>query len=367
MFSASFIASLIVHPQPVQSFTLEQWNQLVLILRKEKMLARFYAILERGQLLEEIPPEALRHFVNANIVSKKQAALAKKEASELFKALSDKADYIVFLKGAAYSVTDNPASLGRVYSDIDVLVPKHDLDNIEQYLCVVGWKRHEIDDYDEMYYRKWAHEIPPMQHSSRGTVLDIHHNLVPVISGKSINIQAFVKDYGTAHNNITVLCEPAMFFHSAIHLFFNEDMSSAFRDMTDLYLVSSAQSEQFFHDVMAITEKYGFRKECILAFHLLSIHFNIKLVECVKISISEELKHISLFELKLLKRLTLPKHPLLVDGELLFDQWLGEIRGHWMKMPLFILTYHITIKSCRTIIQLIFGQHIFLKSDRDRL
>ncbi len=366
MFSASFIASLIVHPQPVQSFTLEEWNQLVLILRKEKMLARFYAILERGQLLEEIPPEALRHFVNANIVSKKQAALAKKEASELSKALSDKADYIVFLKGAAYSVTDNPASLGRVYSDIDLLVPKNNLENIEQYLCVVGWKHHSLDDYDEMYYRKWAHEIPPMQHGSRGTVLDIHHNLVPVISGKSINIQAFVKDYGTAHNNITVLCEPAMFFHSAIHLFFNEDMSSAFRDMTDLYLVSSAQSEQFFHDVMAITEKYGFRKECILAFHLLSIHFNISLPNVTASLVSVELERVSSLELLLLQRLTLPKHILICDGERGFSLWLGELRGHWMKMPIGTLAFHLLMKSYRNVMKLIFGQHVFIKENENR-
>lgn len=367
MFSAKDIATLIVSPEQVETFSLTDWNELVFILRKEKMLARFYDILERAQLATFVPPEASRHFTNARIVSRKQTELAKKEAAELSKALGNMCEFVVFLKGVAYSVTDNEASLGRVYSDIDLLVPKNTLVNVEQYLAVVGWKRKELEDYDEMYYRKWAHEIPPMQHGSRGTVLDIHHNFVPIVSGRGIDTRAFVEEYRVTHDGVSVLTEPAMFFHSAIHLLFNEDMSSAFRDMTDLYLLSHSQPQEFYLDVLEITEKHGFKKECILAFHLLSIHFNIKFPLSVETSVNEELKNISICELKLLKRLTLPKHRLLADGELLFNQWLGEIRGHWMKMPLFVLTYHITIKSCRTIIQSIFGKHVFLKSDRDRL
>lgn len=34
-----------------------------------------------------------------------------------------------------------------------------------------GWKMKAEDNYDEHYYRGWMHELPPMQHNVRGTLL----------------------------------------------------------------------------------------------------------------------------------------------------------------------------------------------------
>jgi hypothetical protein len=45
---------------------------------------------------------------------------------------------------------------------------------IEKRLWLLGWLSEELTEHDEKYYRKWAHETPPLRHSKRGTIVDIH-------------------------------------------------------------------------------------------------------------------------------------------------------------------------------------------------
>jgi len=46
-------------------------------------------------------------------------------------------------------------------------------------LMLEGWVSGHRSAYDQRYYRKWMHEIPPMTHIRRQTVLDLHHNILP--------------------------------------------------------------------------------------------------------------------------------------------------------------------------------------------
>ncbi len=40
----------------------------------------------------------------------------------------------------------------------------------------------KLDAYDQRYYREWMHEIPPLRHVKRGSVLDVHHTILPPTS-----------------------------------------------------------------------------------------------------------------------------------------------------------------------------------------
>ena len=66
-----------------------------------------------------------------------------------------------------------------MYSDIDILVPKALLLRAESALMLHGWTGHEHDAYDQRYYRQWMHELPPMQHIRRQSVIDVHHAILP--------------------------------------------------------------------------------------------------------------------------------------------------------------------------------------------
>src|SRR6476469_4270169 len=91
------------------------------------------------------------------------------------------------------------------------------------------------DPYDQRYYRTWMHELPPMQHVKRGSVIDVHHTIVPPTSGTRLNAAALF-DAATPlpeASPFLVLAPPDMVIHSATHLFNNEDMAHGLRDLTD--------------------------------------------------------------------------------------------------------------------------------------
>ncbi|RXL80730.1 hypothetical protein EO238_31730, partial [Citrobacter sp. AAK_AS5] len=81
---------------------------------------------------------------------------------------------IVVLKGAAYAMARLPVADGRIFGDVDILVPHETLADVESALMLAGWASIHRDPYDQRYYRMWMHEIPPMRHLHRGTVIDVH-------------------------------------------------------------------------------------------------------------------------------------------------------------------------------------------------
>jgi hypothetical protein len=86
---------------------------------------------------------------------------------------------VLLLKGAAYAAAGLPPAAGRLFSDIDLMVPKAQIATAEALLTFDGWVGSHHSAYDQRYYRQWMHELPPMTHIRRRTVLDLHHNILP--------------------------------------------------------------------------------------------------------------------------------------------------------------------------------------------
>src|SRR5438093_4672740 len=79
----------------------------------------------------------------------------------------------ILLKGAAYIAAGLPPGRGRRVADVDVLVPESDLSRVEAILRSNGWEFPEIDAYDNRYYRERVHELPPMVHCDRRSIVDV--------------------------------------------------------------------------------------------------------------------------------------------------------------------------------------------------
>src|SRR5207237_2847119 len=97
------------------------------------------------------------------------------EVNRIERALAEVPGKVVLLKGAAYVMAELPNSPGRMVSDIDILVEKEKLSAAEQAFLRHGWQSKTKDEYDDYYYRAWMHELPPLFHAARGSMLDIHH------------------------------------------------------------------------------------------------------------------------------------------------------------------------------------------------
>jgi hypothetical protein len=105
------------------------------------------------------------------------------EISRIQRALASVDTPIIFLKGAAYLMSALANAKGRLSSDIDILVAKNMLPQVESALIEHGWEPIKLADYDQLYYRTWAHELPPLRHRDRNTVVDVHHTILPLTAG----------------------------------------------------------------------------------------------------------------------------------------------------------------------------------------
>lgn len=344
-------------PEVTLKFSLSQWSIFIFILRENQILARFYHLSIQDHVFERFPKKVQQHLLSAKVQANRQANQAKFEAFTLTKQLADIDKKPIFLKGVAYTLLGNCASRGRTYSDMDVLVNKQDIKTIEQKLTMHGWFAKEIDDYDEKYYREWAHEIPPLQQHIRGTIADIHHNLIPPISGRAPDISLFTAELMQTTSNLATLSNHGLVLHSIIHLFFNEDFSHAFRDVTDLHLLFTEQhnNEKFWLSLLQLSQKTGFTRE---------LYFAVRY--CQKITKTEFpssfILAINKFQPPSLKlsfhdfifiRVLNPRHSSLDSWQTNVAELLATIRGHLLKMPLHILLYHSCHKLSHSIYNLV--------------
>ncbi|MEX0299185.1 MAG: nucleotidyltransferase family protein [Kordiimonas sp.] len=168
--------------------------------------------------------------------------MLKFEMDRIERALEGSGIEPILLKGASYVAKGLRAGAGRRVSDIDILVPEEELAETERLLLAAGWVFDEATDneYDQNYYRKHMHELPPLRHNHRRTVIDVHHRILPRTSRIEVNTDAFIRAAKPidgrrlrAFNNID------RFLHSAIHTFSDGSFDTPARSLVELkYLLS---------------------------------------------------------------------------------------------------------------------------------
>jgi hypothetical protein len=225
------------------------------------------------------------------------------------------------------------------------------------------WQSEKLSDYDDKYYRTWAHEIPPLFHVVRDTVLDVHHNLYLPISGRSPKVELFLANNTVCENGCYVLGPAESVLHSIIHLFMNEDFTNAFRDLFDLHLlIHEYQSKEFWQQLLSLAQETKFEKEL---YYCLALLINIYGVEKQPIFEALESKYDSkanrFFIQHILFNAITPKHSLIDYFCAKLARSLVFLKGHWLKMPFHILITHLAIKSYLGTVGFIFGKHFLDK------
>jgi hypothetical protein len=114
-------------------------------------------------------------------------------------------------------------------------VPRERLPQAESALMLAGWHATGLSEYDKRYYRRWMHEIPPMQHIQRATVIDVHHAILPDTARYHPD-SAKLRSRAVAVEGlpgIYVLATEDRILHSATHLFHDGELPHGLRDLTD--------------------------------------------------------------------------------------------------------------------------------------
>lgn len=213
------------------------WSALVREARKHDLLGRLAGKLEEAGQTAPHAPRA--HLESAQLLAGAQHREVRREVARLLALLRPQGIPLILLKGAAYVHAGLPAARGRMFSDIDVLVPKKDIPVVEAALMLEGWATTHHSAYDQHYYRQWMHEIPPMRQIRRGTVLDVHHAILPETArlrpDPALLWEGAVPVAGMP--GLYVLGETDMVLHSMVHLLCNEEFTHGLRDLSDIDLL----------------------------------------------------------------------------------------------------------------------------------
>ncbi|MFN7725236.1 MAG: nucleotidyltransferase family protein [Rubrivivax sp.] len=214
-----------------------QWSALLQQARSAGLLGRVLAVCSQAQGGDAHWPSAVRdHAIAAARLCRAQQDEVRRESGHIRRALTPLGSPVVLLKGAAYVMAGLPAAQGRVFSDVDILVPHATINEAESLLTLAGWLSTNADAYDQRYYRTWMHELPPMQHLHRQTTLDVHHNILPLthrLRPSSERLLAGATPLPEAPG-LFVLQPVDMALHNMAHLFMNDEVGHALRDLSDL-------------------------------------------------------------------------------------------------------------------------------------
>jgi hypothetical protein len=352
-------------PKILENFALKQWEVLLRVLRGADMLGSFYYFLENHAQLKNVPEFALKHLISAKRYADRQVQQIKAETSFLQEILAEVNCQPLFLKGAAYVLNQSTNHFGRVMSDIDILVPKKDLAMVEQSLKKAGWREKKLDDYDEQYYRKWAHELPPFTHPERGVTLDVHHTIIPPITGIAIPAAQLFARYQVTDSGKHTLSAEMVIVHCIVHLFYNEDYEKSFRDILDIHLL--LQDYEVQHNLVAVSDlanTLGFSKELYYALTLCDQLFNTQRVTKIQAQ-STHFVALSSFNQAFIRLIMLaalmPSHDIIDSRWNKFARFVMFLRGHFLKMPLKILLPHFVVKTRRAMVMLVMGPHHYEK------
>ncbi len=221
-------------PRTARDFSVSQWNALMPVARRSLILARLSCLLKYHGILEEVPFRVRRHLEAAGRVAEAHRRALLWEADRLRWALQELHVPLVLLKGAAYGAENLDASVGRLSSDVDILVPRTALSDVEKALLSKGWIHVKDLPYDQRYYRAWMHELPPLRHKDRGSVVDVHHHLLPITGRMSLGIEHFWRRIRPSKEaGFFVLSPEDMVIHNAVHLFQDGAVWGSLRDVVD--------------------------------------------------------------------------------------------------------------------------------------
>lgn len=335
------------------SLRLSEWDLLIRQARSADLLPRLAVLIEEAGLTESIPPAPRRHLLAARIVSSAQAAEVTREAEQIRRTLGSLRAPPIFLKGAAYLLADLPAAKGRVFSDIDVLLPKALLNEVESTLMLAGWATTHHEPYDQRYYRKWMHELPPFQHMQRGTTLDVHHGILPETARSHPDSAKLINDAVPAARDtrVRVLCPIDMVLHSMTHLFHNEELSHGLRDLSDIDLLLRAfgGNDEFWNRLLNRAEVLDLRRPLYYGLRYAHRILSSPVPDRVLAQIDAWAPRWPLRPIMdgLWMRALRPRHKSASDIWTPSALFLLYVRAHWLRMPPLLLVYHLAVKSLR--------------------
>ena len=258
------VTSVLRDPEAIATWHEDDWDRAVREARRAGVLARMALLIAEHNLGSLVPSCAQPHLEAACVLARKHGEDVARELRHIHVALSAAAEPVILLKGASYAAAGLPAAAGRLFGDIDIMVPRSAIARAEAALTANGWRSVKSDDYDQHYYRRWMHEIPPLQHRTRRTTIDVHHTIVPLTARHVVDARRMIEMAIPAENapGFLVPSPSDMILHAAVHLFDDGEWTNGLRDLDDInrLLGHFAAQGDFWPKLMARAAQLGLER-----------------------------------------------------------------------------------------------------------
>ena len=263
------------NPASVAALDAQGWTALLTIARAERLVGTLAYRLE-GQTL---PGSVAAILADERTNAEYQKRSALWEADCARRALADYPGKVVLMKGTAYAAAGLRAAKGRHIGDLDIMVARDDLPQVEGMLLQAGWEWVKEDAYDDAYYRDHMHELPPLIHKERDRMIDVHHTILPLTARPTPDAAAMLADsvplplaggvrggsVRSKHDSpsrkreesLGIFSPTDMIIHSAAHLFADGELDGGVRNLWDIHcLLTEFADETFWPALKARAEHH---------------------------------------------------------------------------------------------------------------
>jgi len=343
-------------PEGCAALGLDRWDLLVRTARSSKLLGTLAARIQAAGVLDRIAEPAARHLEAATNEAKYLRQMSLRQLALVGELLRPLNLRLVALKGSAYILAELRCAEGRMPRDIDLMVERHRLDDVERALLAAGWEFTKNDEYDQRYYREWSHELPPMRAAALPLELDLHHSILPPIGRLKPDAGRLVADSIEVPGSPFRVLRPAdQVLHAAVHLFQDSDCVGKLRDLVDIDGLirhfSATGGERFWRELAESTAAHGLGRPLgyALAFGRAWLDTPVphegwrEVQACRPPALTRSLMA------SLAARVLPPPHP---DSEIgLADRAAASALGFralWLRMPPWTLAYHGASKLLRS-------------------
>jgi hypothetical protein len=335
------------HPQQLPSYSFHELSRLIDVAAHARLLGWLLTEFEDRQLPSGLPDWLQDRLLTMRALVREYERGVRWEIDRLHRAFMNTGLRWILLKGAAYVAASLPSGRGRKVADIDVLVPRDQLENAERALNIHGWRVAELEPYDERYYRNWMHELPPMVHDDRKSVVDLHHAILPLTSRLRPSSDRLLARAMCVDDDVQVLCPSHMVLHAAAHLFHDGEVSGAVRDIVDLdsLLRSFSADASFWPDLIQEAQELDLTRPAYYALRYACRLLDTPIPpECL----AEFSKWAPIAPVRLLMDALVERT--LTAGATAASSATATalyVRSHWLRMPPFMLARHLLTQSMR--------------------
>ena len=197
------------------------------------------------------------------------------------------------------------------------------------------------------------HEIPPLRHVQRGSMIDVHHAILPLTARARPDPDklraAALALPGWEAQGMRMLAPADMVLHSATHLFYDGEFDKGLRDLLDLHLLLGHFGGQagFWESLPARAAELELGRPLFYALRYSARLLGTQVPPAAMAALAPAAPGRPLLALMdaLFLRALLPRHASCAGRLGGLAHGLLYIRGNWLRMPPLLLARHLFHKA----------------------